>query len=64
MFFAHVKGLGFIRFLSVDGGVSQQVFFTHDPEQATKWETKNELVKAINGDIASGDFQILRIEWI
>ena len=64
MFFAHVKGLGFIRFLSVDGGKSQQVFFTHDPEQATKWETKNNLISDINGDINSGDFEILRIEWI
>jgi hypothetical protein len=64
MFFAHVKGLGFIRFLSVDGGQTQQVFFTHDPEQATKWPTEKELVSEINGDISTGDFQILRIEWI
>lgn len=64
MFFAHVEGLGFIRFLSVDGGNSRQVFFTHNLEHATQWETKNNLISDINGDINSGDFDILRIEWI
>lgn len=62
MFFAHVRGLGFVRFLSVDGGETQQVFFTSNFECATSWNTQRELERELNGDIAGRDLQILRIE--
>lgn len=64
MFFAHVKGLGFIKLLSVDGGRTQQIFFTHDFEQATSWATEQKLCSSLNGDINSGDFDVVRIEVI
>jgi len=62
MFFAHVKGLGFVRFLSVDGGQTQQVFFTNDFENATCWRTAKEMHQELNGDIAGKDLQVLKIE--
>jgi len=62
MFYAYIKGLGFIRYLSTDGGVTHLVFFTLDPEEATKWPTEKSLVEEINGDIT--DVQVLRIEFI
>lgn len=62
MFYAHVKGLGFIRFLSVNGGQSQQVFFTNDFEAATQWNSEGHLNVELNGDISSADYQVLKIE--
>jgi len=62
MFFAHISGLGFVRFFSVDGGQTQKVFFTTDVEAATRWPTEKALVEEINGDLTG--FKILRIEFI
>jgi hypothetical protein len=64
MLYIYVKGLGFIRYLAVDGTDNPQIFFTHDFEAATKWYNEKDLHNDLNGDIAKRDYTIVRIEEI
>jgi hypothetical protein len=64
MLYIFVKGLGFLRYLSVDGSDNPQIFFTHDFEQATRWYNIIDLNTDLNGDIAGREYKIVRIEEI
>jgi hypothetical protein len=64
MLFVFVRGLGFLRFISLDGGVTNSKVFVSDFTAATSWNTERELNSALNGDIAGNNFAIVRIEVI
>lgn len=61
MLFAWVDGLGFVKFISLDGGISFMPLFTFDVKQATRWNTEQTLINDING---SFNVEILRIDFV
>ena len=62
MIFVHVRGLGFIKFLAIDGTSNGQIFFTQDFEQAARWESVWDANEELNGNIAARDMQFVKIE--
>ena len=60
MFFAHVKGLGFMRFLNANS--SCIMHFVASPLDATKWKTVQDLKQELNGEINDSDLQIFEIK--